>query len=170
MGVTAPALLTSAHKLTDFVSGKEDLDLWLRKRAWKSQQNNNARVYVVTPENDNQVIGYYAIAMGSVSRESSISNLKRNSPDPIPMVVLARLAVDQRFHNAGIGAGLLKDCVKRAVHAMNVVGGAGILVHAADDDAKRFYTKFGFRESVFDPLTLMARIKDIQAAQTRGPE
>ncbi len=163
MGITAPELLTSDHKLSDFHCGREDLDDWLIKKAFKSQKRNNSRVYVVTNQNSMQVIGYYAIAMGSVQRASAIGALKRNNPDPIPMVVLARLGVDVNSHGLGIGAGLLKDCVLRSVQAMNVIGGAGILVHAIDDSAKTFYKKLGFTESPFDPLTLMARICDIPA-------
>jgi predicted N-acetyltransferase YhbS len=79
------------------------------------------------------------------------------------MVVLARLAVHTEYQGLGIGAGLLKDCVLRSVDAMNSIGGAGILVHAIDDSARSFYTKFGFTESPFDTLTLMARICDIEA-------
>lgn len=161
MGITAPKLLTINHNLSDFSCGRKDLDDWLIKKAMKNQIRNNTRVYVVTNKNNSQVIGYYAIAMGSIQREGAIGLLKRNSPDPIPMVILARLGVHVDFHGLGIGAGLLKDCVLRSVQAMNAVGGAGILVHAIDDFAKEFYTKFGFTESPFEPLTLMARICDI---------
>lgn len=135
------------------------------KKALKNHKRNNTRVYVVCDDN-NKVIGYYAIAMGSVQRESALSSLKRNSPNPIPMVVLARLAVDEGYKGRGIGVGLLKDCVLRSVHAMNVVGGAGILVHALDDEAKAFYKRFGFNESPIDAMTLMARVIDIEASQT----
>jgi predicted N-acetyltransferase YhbS len=147
------------------LSGKPELDDWLIKKALKNHKRNNTRVFVVCDDN-NKVIGYYAIAMGSVQRESALSSLKRNSPNPIPMVVLARLAVDEGYKGRGIGVGLLKDCVLRSVHAMNVVGGAGILVHALDDEAKAFYKRFGFNESPIDAMTLMARVIDIEASQT----
>lgn len=165
MGITAPELLTENHDLSDFDCGRPELNDWLVKKALKSQQRNNAKVYIVTDSNTAKVIGYYAIAMGSVQREGAIAALRRNSPNPIPMIVLARLAVNDSHHGKGIGVGLLKDCVKRSVHAMNVVGGAGILVHAIDDSAKDFYTRFGFKESTYDPMVLMARVKDIEAAQ-----
>lgn len=165
MGISKPEPLNGQHDLASFTSGHSDLDQWLHKKALKSQQRNTVKVYVVT-DGSSKVIGYYAIAMGSVQRESAIGNLRRNSPNPIPMVVLARLAVDKNYQGLGIGAGLLKDCVLRAGYAMEVVGGAGILVHAIDEGAKAFYQKFGFKESVFDPLTLMARAVDIRAAQS----
>lgn len=162
MGIIAPELLSPSHDLSGFTCGYQDLDNWLHKQALKNQTRNNARVYVVVDTDSNLVVGYYAIAMGSVQRDDAISPLKRNSPNPIPMVVLGRLAVHIDFHSHGIGAGLLKDCVLRSVEAMNTVGGAGILVHAIDDSARSFYTKFGFSESPFDPLTLMARVSDIE--------
>ncbi|WP_370317212.1 GNAT family N-acetyltransferase [Pseudoalteromonas sp.] len=165
MGIKAPELLTDEHVLDVFSCGKPELDDWLIRKALKNHKRNNTRVYVVCDDN-NKVIGYYAIAMGSVQRESALSSLKRNSPNPIPMVVLARLAVDEGYKGRGIGVGLLKDCVLRSVHAMNVVGGAGILVHAIDDEAKAFYKRFGFNESPIDAMTLMARVIDIEASQT----
>lgn len=166
MGITAPEILTDEHDLSKFSCSRQDLDDWLLKKAVKSQRRNNTKVYVVTDFGTKQVIGYYAIAMGSVQREYAIATLRRNSPNPIPMVVLARLAVHKDFHGKGVGVGLLKDCVRRSVHAMNVVGGAGILVHAIDEPAKSFYTRFGFTESTFDQMTLMARISDIEKAKT----
>lgn len=91
----------------------------------------------------------------------AITALRRNSPSYIPMVVLARLAVDVNHQGKGIAVGLLKDCIARSITAMDVVGGAGILVHALDDEAQSFYTKFGFKESLIDRLVLMARICDL---------
>ncbi|EXJ11808.1 MULTISPECIES: GNAT family N-acetyltransferase [Nitrincola] len=162
MGISAPTLLTDQHQLNPFQCGIEELDIWLSKHALKSQKRGTARVYVVNDTTTRQVIGYYAIAMGSVSREQAFSSLRRNSPDPIPMVILARLGVDSAYHGRGIAAGLLKDCILRSIQAMNAVGGAGILVHAIDHSAQTFYKKFGFKESAFDPLVLMARICDIE--------
>lgn len=163
MGITAPELLTDKHNLSGFDCGIDDLNNWLIKKALKNQKRNNIRVYVVSDCKSEKVVGYYAIAMGSVKREGAISLLKRNSPNPIPMVVLARLGVDVCFHSHGIGAGLLKDCILRSIQAMNVIGGAGILVHAIDNSAKLFYERFGFVVSPFDPLVLMARACDIDA-------
>jgi ribosomal protein S18 acetylase RimI-like enzyme len=161
LGINAPEVLTEAHDISNFCCGRQDLDDWLIKKALKNQNKNNIKVYVATELSSHLVVGYYAIAMGSVQRESAIGSLRRNSPNPIPMLVLARLGVHVDYHGQGIGAGLLKDCVIRSVHAMNVVGGAGILVHAINDAAKEFYKKFGFTESPFEAMTLMARTCDI---------
>ncbi|TCS40206.1 GNAT family N-acetyltransferase [Reinekea marinisedimentorum] len=166
MGITKPELLTADHNIENFNCGNEELDSWLAKKALKSQNRSHARVYVATDSATEQVVGYYAISMGSVQREASISPLKRNSPNPIPMVILGRLAVHEDYQGHSIGSGLLKDCVLRSTHAMSTVGGAGILVHAIDEAAQKFYLKFGFTESPFDTLTLMARIVDIEAAMS----
>ena len=166
MGITAPILLASDHQLGSFQCGVEELDHWLNKQAFKSQTKGTARVYVVNDTTTRQVVGYYAIAMGSVSRAQAFGSLRRNSPDPIPMVILARLGVDNSYRSRGIGAGLLKDCILRSIQAMNAVGGAGILVHAINESAQKFYKKFGFKESTFDPMVLMARICDIEKTLT----
>lgn len=161
MGINAPELLTNNHSISNFSCGIQELDDWLKQRAIKNQTRSNAKVYVVTHSDTKQVVGYYAIAMGAVQREDAIGSLRRNSPNPIPMLILARLGVHIEYQRQAIGAGLLKDCVIRAIKAMNVVGGAGILVHAIDGEAKTFYKKFGFTESPIDPMILMARIVDI---------
>ncbi len=163
MAISEPELLTINHNISNFSCGVQELDDWLKKMAIKNQARSHAKVYVVTDSDTEQVVGYYAIAMGSVQREDAIGSFRRNSPNPIPMLVLARLGVHIKYQRHAIGAGLLKDCVIRSVEAMRIVGGAGILVHAIDDSAKDFYKKFGFTESPIDPMTLMVRIVDIES-------
>lgn len=161
MGLIKPRLLTGNDEIDSFDCGVESLNTWLKKQALKSQARGTAKTYVVIDCKSSAVVGYYAIAMGSVSRDMAFSALRRNSPDPIPMVVLARLAVDTNYQGKDIAVGLLKDCIARSIAAMGVVGGAGVLVHALDDEAQSFYTKFGFKESQIDRLVLMARICDL---------
>lgn len=161
MGLIKPRLLSKDDLINSFSCGVESLDLWFKKQALKAQGRGTAKTYVVVDSETNESVGYYAIAMGSVSRDLAFSALRRNSPDPIPMVVLARLAVDESYQGKGIAVGLLKDCIVRSMVAMDAVGGAGILVHALDDKAQSFYTKFGFKESAIDRLVLMARISDL---------
>lgn len=150
------------HSISNFCCGDQALDDWLKKKAIKSQTRSHTKVYVVLDTNIGRVVGYYAIAMGSVQRANSISSFRRNAPNPIPVLVLARLAVHLDYQGYGIGSGLLKDCVLRSIKAMNIVGGAGILVHAIDEAAKTFYQKFGFIRSPINSMTLMARIIDIE--------
>ncbi|QIZ76822.1 GNAT family N-acetyltransferase [Ferrimonas lipolytica] len=164
MGINKPRIITDNDSTASFSCGVASLDVWLRQQALRSNARGTAKTYVVTDSQTEEVVGYYAIAMGSVSRSSAFSSLKRNSPDPIPMVVLARSAVDARYQGQGVAIGLLKDCMLRSVAAMEVVGGAGILVHAVDDQARNFYTKFGFRESPIDRLVLMIRSCDLVAS------
>jgi predicted N-acetyltransferase YhbS len=88
----------------------------------------------------------------------------RNMPDPVPVIVLGRLAVDSTFHGQGIGTGLLRDAVLRIVQAAEIAGIRAILVHAISEGAKRFYEKYGFASSPVDPLTLMITVAE--AART----
>ena len=162
--MNAPVLLTDEMEVQGFSSGSVELDDWLIHQALKNQKKNNCRVYVVTEYESSSVIAYYAIAIGSVSRSSAIKKFSRNSPDPIPVIVLARLAIDQRFQRKGIGTGLLKDCFLRSVGVSQSVGMKGLLVHALDENAKRFYTQFGFVPSPIDSMTLMLSIADIEAS------
>ena len=162
MGISAPELLTDKHDISNFCCGEHALDDWLKKRAIKSQARSHTKVYVVSDANTDQVIGYYAIAMGSVQRENTIASFRRNAPNSIPVLVIARLAVHIDYQGYAVGAGLLKDCIIRSVKAMSIVGGAGILVHAINESAKMFYQKFGFTESPINAMTLMARIVDIK--------
>lgn len=164
MELNKPRPITDSDLTVSFNCGVKSLNVWLQRQALKSNIRGTAKTYVVTDNQTNEVVGYYAIAMGSVSRDSAFSSLKRNSPNPIPMVVLARLAVDERYQGKGIAIGLLQDCMLRSVAAMEVVGGAGILVHALDEQARTFYTKFGFKESPIDRLVLMIRSCDIVAS------
>ncbi len=161
MGITKPASIATDSQLTGFDCGIEELDQWLVKKALKSHARGNSRVYVVNDSDTGRTVGYYAIAMGSVQRDAALKSLSRNSPQAIPMVILARLAVDSQYKEQGIGSGLLKDCILRSVQAMSAVGAAGILVHAINDDARKFYEKHGFKESPINEFTLMLKASDI---------
>jgi predicted N-acetyltransferase YhbS len=114
------------------------------------------------------VVGYYALAAGSVARSETPGRIKRNMPDPIPMMVLGRLAVDRSVQGQGVGAGLLKDAVLRVMQAADIVGIRGILVDAIDDTARAFYEKFGFRRSVAFPLKLMITVEEAKRIVAGG--
>jgi len=150
--VTAPERISSAHSFDDFDCGNESLNNWLQKRALAN--NSRTSQTFVIQQND-KVIGYYSLAAGSIDRSSAAKKLSRNSVDPIPVIVLGRLAIDQAHHGKGLGADLLRDALLRSVRAAEDIGIRALLVHAIDDDAVTFYKRFDFLESPIHPRTLM---------------
>ncbi len=163
MGVIqAPAPLATQHVLTDFDCGQPSLNDWLKKRALKATQRGaSARTYVVC-DHDQNVLGYYALASGSVNRQDAVSKVSRNSPDPVPVILLARLAVDLRYSGQGLGRGLLKDAFLRAYAAAEHIGVRAMVVHALDEQARSFYLKHGFYDSPTNDMTLMLTISEIE--------
>ncbi len=159
----APELLTEKHDRSGFACGKPPLNQYIKKYALVNQRNDISRTYVAT--RDNRVVGYYTLAFGSVSHDEATPKIKAQLPQyPIPIMLLARLAVDQREAGKGLGKGLLKDALLRTIQAADIGGLRAVLTHAKDEEAKQFYQKFGFEESPIQPLTLMLSIKDISAS------
>ena len=158
--ITAPTLLNIEHDSGSFESGNSTLDEWLVKRALKNQDNGASRTFVIC--DGNKVIGYYAIATGSVERDVATGHFSRGMPEPIPIIVLGRLAIDQNYQGQRLGAALLKDVMLRTVTIANNVGIRGLLVHAISEDAKRFYLKYGFQESPMESMTLLLSINNIK--------
>lgn len=140
--ISAPSAISKAHDLTRFRCGKDALDDWLRQRALKAE-GKTARTYVVC-QGPVAVVGYFSIAMGAVQRAAAPKKLQKNAPDPIPVAVLARMAVDVRFRGQGLGAGLLRDGLKLCLQASTIIGARAVLVHAIDDEVRPFYEKYGF--------------------------
>lgn len=155
--LVAPQPLTSAHHCADFSCGEPVLDEWLKRRALANQVSGASRTFVVTDQ-EQRVYGYYAIAAGAVSHPLATGGVRRNMPDPVPVVVLARLAVDQRAQGIKLGGSLLQDAVNRAVNVAQNTGVRALLVHALHERAKVFYEYYGFRASPADPLLLMLRL------------
>lgn len=160
--LSAPEPLVAAHFLNEFGCGEASLDEWLKRRAWANQLNGASRTFVVANQ-DGRVYGYYAMAAGAVSHQAATGGVRRNMPDPVPVMVLARLAVDQRAQGTKLGAGLLQDAVNRAVAVSANAGVRALLVHAIDDRAKQFYEHYGFQESPQHPMTLMLRLSSVKA-------
>lgn len=160
--LSAPAPLTATHLLDEFGCGEASLDEWLKRRALANQQSGASRTFVVTDQ-EGRVYGYYAMAAGAVSHHAATSNVRRNMPDPIPVMMLARLAVDQRAQGIKLGAALLQDAVNRAVVVSHNAGVRALLVHALDERAKKFYEHYGFQESPQHPMTLMLRLNTMKA-------
>ena len=150
----APVPLTAEHDTSQFVCRHASLSAWLSKRALGNAASGTSRTYVVCTS-DRQVIGYYALSAGLIAAASVAGRLRRNMPDPLPVIVLGRLAVHTDWAGRGSGSGLLKDAVLRAIQASGLIGVRALLCHAIDEEAMGFYLKHGFVSSPLDPLTLM---------------
>jgi len=156
--ITAPEPITASHLTESFDCGIPVLDEWLRRRALKNEVSGASRTFVVCQ--DKQVVGYYALATGSVEHRDAPGKIRRNMPEPIPVMVLGRLAVDQQWQHAGLGRGLLKDALLRSLSVSKHAGVKALLVYALSGDAKKFYVHNGFLESPLDPMTLFISLKD----------
>lgn len=162
--LTKPDRLNASHDLTEFNSGNAVLDYWLTHKALYNDKANASRTYVVY--NNNTVIAYYCLSTGSVSRSDASGRLRRNMPDPIPVMILGRLAVDMNWQSQGIGAALLQDAVLRTIQVSEIAGVKALLVHAISDEAVVFYKKWGFQPSPVNSKTLFLSIR--QAKELLG--
>lgn len=155
--LSEPRPLTAVHLLSDFACGEPALDDWLKRRALANQLSGASRTFVVVDE-ENRVRGYYAMAAGAVSHQLATSAVRRNMPDPVPVMVLGRLAVDAQAQGMRLGAAMLQDALHRASVVAQNTGVRALLVHALHEQAKRFYAHYGFQESPQHPMTLMLRL------------
>jgi GNAT superfamily N-acetyltransferase len=159
MSWTAPAKIQAEHSTADFDCGEPSLDRWLRVHALQNEAQNASRTYVTLDKNT--IVGYYALASGAVIHPVAPRKLQRNMPDPLPVIVLGRLAVDHRYHGFGIGQGLLKDAIRRAIQVSEIAGVCSLMVHAISAEAAAFYQRYGFVVSPMEPRTLFLRMKDV---------
>lgn len=160
--IKRPELLTAAHDLAAFNCGEPTLNDWLRRRALGNQIANASRSYVLV--GGERVIAYYTLAASAIALTEAPGRVRRNMPDPIPMAVLGRLAIDQTEQGRGLGRLVLRDAVLRTRQAAEAIGIRGLLVHALSPAAKRFYESSGFRESPGNPMILMVTLADAIAA------
>lgn len=158
MALGAPSPLCDEHRLDDFQCTAPELTKWLLERARQNQATGASRCFVVCDEAQN-VVGYYALAAGAVSHEEAPRRIRRNMPDPIPVIVLGRLAVHMDRVGQGIGQGLLKDAVQRTLQTAELIGARALLCHAIDGAAKAFYLKHGFIESPIHEMTVMLPLR-----------
>jgi len=157
-----PEPLSNEHQIDRFDSGEPVLDDWLRRRARANQASGGSRTYVVC--DGNVVVGYYALASGAIVQGLVPGRFRRNMPDPIPVVVLGRLAVDRRYQGRGLGRGLFRDAARRVAQAADAIGIRGIVVHAISEDARKFYVALGFDPCPSEAMTLVVTLHDIRAA------
>lgn len=157
--ITSPHSLDNKHNFSNFDCGNSTLNDWLKKRALKNEAAGASRTFVVTNKT-NYIIGYYCLSTGAIEHSSSPKKVKRNMPDPIPIMILGRLAVDVQYQNKSIGKGLLKDAILRTIKVSQQTGIRALLVHALSEEAKQFYIQHGFYESPTNNMTLMITIKE----------
>ena len=154
---TAPTLLAKEHQVDAFCCGVTSLDNWLKRRAYSNQISGASRTYVVT--DGHRVVGYYSLASGALALSDAPGSIRRNVPDPVPVGILGRLAIDETLHGRGLGVALLQDAVVRTAQAAGIIGIRGLLVHAISAEAKDFYQYHGFVESPTQPMTVILSLK-----------
>ena len=154
--------MTAVHRLDEFECGEASLDVWLKRKALANQASGASRTFVVADE-ERCVRGYYAMAAGAVARQQATGGIRRNMPDPIPVMVLGRLAVDRDAQGLHLGAALLQDAVNRAVAVSQNAGVRALIVHALHEQAKQFYEHFGFQPSPAHSMTLMLRLSSVKS-------
>jgi GNAT superfamily N-acetyltransferase len=155
-----PAPIADQHQIAGFNSGVPVIDGWLKRRTRANQVSGASRTFVICA--DDIVVGYYAIAAGGVNAAVAAGRFRRNMPEPIPVAVLGRLAVDRAYQIQGLGRALFRDCGLRVIQAAETIGIRGILVHAISEEAKRFYLAIGFSQSPLEPMTLMITLADLR--------
>ena len=159
--LTPPSPIFADHVLDGFECGGPSLDEWLKKRALKNHASGASRCFVNCHGAD--VVGYYSLLAGAIRHESVTKALRRNMPDPLPVLVLGRLAIDLRYQNQGLGSALLRDAMIRAVKVSGDAGIFALMVHALSEQARRFYLSRGFVESPFQPMTLMMTLATVSS-------
>jgi GNAT superfamily N-acetyltransferase len=164
----APERIDSDHGLTQFHCGETTLDDWLKKRVLQNEESDASRTYVACV--GNRVAGYYALSAGAVAHAEAPGRVRRNMPDPVPVIVVGRLAVDQTVQGQALGPALLRDAVLRTLQAAEIAGVRAMLVHAISERAKRFYEKWGFIASPIEPMTLMITVPEARKAIQEKPD
>jgi GNAT superfamily N-acetyltransferase len=162
--INPPEKLNASHQLDQFDCGNLQLNYWLKHRAFKNEMQGASRTYVVTVEN--VVVAYYCLANGAIAQTISTGKVKPNMPDPIPVMIIGRLAVDLNWQGQRIGKALLRDAILRILQAAEIAGIRAILVEAISEEAKQFYEKCGFTVSAIATMTLMITINDAISSLT----
>ncbi|HXU29713.1 MAG TPA: GNAT family N-acetyltransferase [Thermoanaerobaculia bacterium] len=160
--ICAPEHLKDHHDRSGFDCDVPELNDWLKLLAQKNEARGSSRTYVICIED--RVVGYYALATGAITRSAATGKVRRQMPEPIPVMIIGRLAVDSRHQALGLGYGLLRDALLRTLQIAEQTGIRAVLLHAMTGDAKRFYQRAGFQESPLDPMMMMITITDVEKA------
>lgn len=149
------------HPVEGFDCGREELNRYLSRYAWQNQQAGSAQTYVgIVGE---VIIGYHTLGVGHVALEDAPERLKKGlAKHPVPIMLLARLAIDRRWQGQGVGKALLRDALQRTLQAADIAGIRAFAVHAKDEEARRFYEHFDFVSSPTDPMHLFVLLKDVR--------
>lgn len=161
-GYSRPRPIHEDDDSSQFDSGEPSLDEYLRRRALPNHGEGASRCFVTCRQG--RIVGYYALAAASIQHRDLSGRYRRNMPDPVPVILLSRLAVDRKEQGSGLGTSLLRDAVARSVAAAEIVGVRALLVHALHEQARSFYLKFDFEPSPTDSFHLLLLIKDARAA------
>ncbi len=164
MIMRSPEPMTSLHATNRFSCGVDSLDVWLNRRAMPNQASGASRAFVICQ--GKSVVAYYALAASAISASAAAGSFRRNMPDPIPVVLLGRLAIDRRLQGKMLGRALVRDASHRILQAAEAIGIRGVITHALTPAAKSFYERVGFAVSPLDTLTLMITLSDLTAAMT----
>ena len=160
MTLRAPEPLAAQHQLEGFDCGKPALSDWLLRHARQAQGSGSAKTFVVA-DDDDRVAGYFSLTVGQVDTLEAPERIRRGMGQyPVPVVILARLAVSREHHGRGIGVGMLRDAIRRTLVIAEQAGVRAMLTHPIDEDAARFYTKFGFVASPLRDQQLLLLLKD----------
>jgi predicted N-acetyltransferase YhbS len=162
-GLTPPRPLTITDDREMFDCGRESLNQWFRRHAWRNQETGASRTSVICDTATNEVVGYVSLSAAQIEREFLPKSAQRNRPDPLPVILLGQLAVDQRHHGKGCARSLLLFALTTAVRLSKEIGCFGVLTHPLDDGVRAFYQRFGFEELPFDPKrSMIVRIVDLE--------
>ncbi|OBG11811.1 GCN5 family acetyltransferase [Mycolicibacterium fortuitum] len=158
---SAPRPIREDDQVATFDSGESSLDGYLQTRSLANHLEGASRCFVTCRAG--RVVGFYALSSAAIERSSVSGRVRRNMPDPIPAILLSRLAIDRKEQGKGLGGHLLRDAIVRSVQAAELIGVRVMLVHALHEQARAFYLHFGFEPSSTDPLHLLLLIKDARA-------
>jgi predicted N-acetyltransferase YhbS len=161
VALRAPVLLTAAHEFADFDCGEPSLNEWLKRRALGNIATGATRTFVAW--DGSRVVGYYALSSGDVAAAIVPGRVKRNMPDPVPVVLLARLAVDRGWQGKQLGRSLFRDGVQRVVQAAELIGIRAIVVQAISEEARGFYRALGFDACPGELMMMVVTLGDARA-------
>jgi GNAT superfamily N-acetyltransferase len=156
--------LESHHQVDRFECGREQLDRWLRAYASQGQRRDTARTFVVCRRGEAEVVGYYTLVASQIEQSAATADIRSGTSKhfPIPVCLIARLAVDRAEQGAGLGRSLLLDALQRTDRASRSVAMRAVLTHAIDEEAAAFYARFGFKPASNEPLTLMVPLEAVR--------